>query len=500
VYLVRPRRFIVDKREILSEIRFGHRVAEEELDQLSRYFVETDQWNRVLSGEIDIIYGPKGSGKSAIYGLLNSRRNELFDRNVLLAAAENPQGALAFNGVVADPPTSEEEFRALWKLYLLSLVSKVIDDYDIDQQNAQSLRRILANEGLVPHGKDLAGILSGVLYYARRALRPEALQAGVEIDQVTGLPKGFSGKITFREPAPPAREQGFHSIDSLLRLAESALQESGYAVWLLLDRLDVAFAESPALELNALRALFRVYLDLSAYEHIRLKIFLRSDIWQRITTSGFREASHITKDMTITWDESSLLNLIIRRAIQNRLIQEVLASTASQREFFYRVFPNQVDVGEKKPSTFDWILSRTRDASGYVAPREVIHLLNELREVQIRRLEEGQTEPGEEALFVRPAFKDALVEVSRARVEQTLFAEHPHFRDHLLKLKGEKTSQFPTSLAKIWDTSSEKARQIAEELNKIAFFEIRGSKDELEYWVPFLFRDGLDLVQGSAED
>lgn len=496
------------KRDILSDIRFGHRVAEEELDQLSRYFVETDQWNRVLSGEIDIIYGPKGSGKSAIYGLLHSRSTELVERNVLLAAAENPRGALAFRSVLTDPPTTEREFGGLWKLYLLSLVSKVIDDHRIDGEDAHELRNALADEGLVPRGKSLDTILSDVLYYARTALRPQAIETGVAIDPVTGLPQEFGGRITFREPAPTARRQGFRSVDSLITLAESALRQADYAVWLLLDRLDVAFAEDSELELNALRALFRAYLDLLTYEHIQLKIFLRSDIWKRITASGFREASHITRDMTIAWDESSLLNLIVRRAIQNEALQdyyevepqEVLASADSQRQFFYRVFPDQVDVGEKKPSTFDWMLSRTRDALGRTAPRELIHLLNELREVQIRRLEEGQTEPEGEVLFVRPAFKDALVEVSRARIEQTLFAEHPSLRQYLLMLRGEKTRQFPTSLARIWDMSPREARRIAEDLNKVGFFEVWGSRDEPEYWVPFLFRDALDLVQGSAEN
>jgi ABC-type lipoprotein export system ATPase subunit len=31
-----------------------------------QYFVETDQWKRLLRGEVDIVYGPKGSGKSAL--------------------------------------------------------------------------------------------------------------------------------------------------------------------------------------------------------------------------------------------------------------------------------------------------------------------------------------------------------------------------------------------------------------------------------------------------
>ena len=51
------------KREILQKPTFGSQVAEDEIVHLANYFVETDQWRRIFAGEIDIIYGPKGSGK-----------------------------------------------------------------------------------------------------------------------------------------------------------------------------------------------------------------------------------------------------------------------------------------------------------------------------------------------------------------------------------------------------------------------------------------------------
>ena len=55
---------------------------------------------------------------------------------------------------------------------------------------------------------------------------------------------------------------------------DDTLQSAGLNLWIGLDRLDVAFAESLDLEKNALRALFKVYLDLMAYRALHLKIFL----------------------------------------------------------------------------------------------------------------------------------------------------------------------------------------------------------------------------------
>lgn len=100
----------------------------------------------------------------------------------------------------------------------------------------------------------------------------------------------ISGKIVPGEPTKDEREKGSVSVDGLASLANTALESAGVQIWVLLDRLDVAFVESHDLEGNALRALFRVYRDFASFDQVKLKIFLRSDIWRRITESGFREA------------------------------------------------------------------------------------------------------------------------------------------------------------------------------------------------------------------
>jgi hypothetical protein len=55
---------------------------------LRDYFVRTQAWERIYNGEIDVIYGPKGAGKSALYVLIQDHQDDLFDRNILLVAAE----------------------------------------------------------------------------------------------------------------------------------------------------------------------------------------------------------------------------------------------------------------------------------------------------------------------------------------------------------------------------------------------------------------------------
>jgi hypothetical protein len=132
-------------------------------------------------------------------------------------------------------------------------------------------------------------------------------------------------------------------------------------------------------------------------------------------------------------------------------------------------------------------------------PRELIHLRSEAREKQLQRWELGSTEGEADELSDRAALKDALPEVSRVRLEQTLYAEYPALRDKIQQLDGAKTEQTPESLAKVWGVPADEAAGTASALGEIGFFEKRGTRDAPSYWVPFLYRDALKLIQGSAD-
>jgi hypothetical protein len=346
-------------------------------------------------------------------------------------------------------------------------------------------------------------MLKTALDYLRRV----ELAGEVKIDPLTGSFGSVGGKVTLREPGAEEEKHGFISADSLLDLANKAFATKGIRFWIVLDRLDVAFADSEGLERNALRALFRVYRDMQGLNNVSVKILLRDDIWARITDVGFREASHITRAITITWESRALLNLVIRRALHNDELKayyrveadKVLASVQEQEKLFYRIFPRQVDAGARKSTTLDWMLSRTADGTKQTAPRELIHLLSAARDEQLRLLEMGASEPAGETLIGPAALKAALPTVSKVRYNQTLCAEHPTLKPLMTKLEGEKTQQVAASLAKIWNTSEPDALSNAEKLSDIGFFEKRGTKEQPIFWVPFLYRDALHLVQGPAE-
>ncbi len=491
------------KRDILQQLSFGHRIAEEEMKELRSYFVKTEQWRQLVAGEKDIVYGAKGSGKSALYSLLVQSSDVLFDRGILIVAGEKPSGTPAFKALAKDPPATESEFIAVWKLYFLTLVAKVLTEWGVETPDARRVYDALSETGLL-EADGLQARLRSVRSYVRRFTKPEAVEAGVALDPGTGLPVGLTGKLILRSDRQGSEIDSL-PIDDLLEAADSALLALDFEVWIVIDRLDVAFAEQRDLEQNALRALFKAYLDMQGLEKISLKVFLRSDIWRKITEKGFREASHITRHLTITWERQSLMNLVLRRALRNSCVVEyykvdpehVYGRVKEQERLFARMMPDQVDLG-RNPTTFDWMLSRTQDGSAQTAPRELIHLLSSLRDSQLRRIELGHDPPEGELLFDRVSFKEALKEVSSVRLHQTLLAEYPDLKFYVDRLEGEKTQQTPPTLAGIWGTDSANARRIADQLVDVGFFEARGTKEEPSYWVPFLYRDALQMVQGEA--
>jgi hypothetical protein len=197
---------------------------------------------------------------------------------------------------------------------------------------------------------------------------------------------------------------------------------------------------------------------------------------------------------------------MLRRVLKSKAIadfygvdpEEVFGSVSLQEELLSRMFPDQIDAG-KNPKAFDWMLTRTQDGSRKPAPRELIHLLTSLKDRQIKRLELGHPPPPDDNLFERAVFKEALNDVSEARLKKTLYAEYPEVKPYIEKLRGEKAEQRIATLTEIWGVDDPEARSIAERLVDLGFFERVGKKEDPAYWVPFLYRPAVDLVMGAAK-
>ena len=194
----------------------------------------------------------------------------------------------------------------------------------------------------------------------------------------------------------------------------------------------------------------------------------------------------------------------MRRILSNAIIIEefqlvadvVLQDYDRQEGLFYQFFPKQVEQGSRKPATFKWLVTRCADGTRKTAPRELVHLANEILRQEIRRLERGGMPTTGLQLFDASVFKQALPIVSRARLHAYLYAEYASEKPFVAKLDGEKTEHTLESLESIWGIGRDKAVEKAKELVALGLFEERGTKEEPRFWVPFLYRDALKSSAG----
>jgi hypothetical protein len=206
----------------------------------------------------------------------------------------------------------------------------------------------------------------------------ESIEPQIKFDPNSGLPTGFGGRISFREPSEAERKEGKVAVDDLIDSCNSVLAAKKYQIWVLIDRLDVIFDGNPEKEKIALRSLFEVYKDFLKWDQIRPKIFIRDDIWKTISVGKFREASHLDRSVTLEWNERAILNLVARRVLYNADIveflhvnkKEVLLSIYQQSDAVRALFP----VLNAQDSTIDFIqsvINSTADGTGHTTPREV---------------------------------------------------------------------------------------------------------------------------------
>ena len=61
--------------DLLASLSFGDPMAENEFQTLESYFLETDQYQRTLRGEVNLVVGRKGTGKTALFSQVRKQNS-----------------------------------------------------------------------------------------------------------------------------------------------------------------------------------------------------------------------------------------------------------------------------------------------------------------------------------------------------------------------------------------------------------------------------------------
>jgi hypothetical protein len=196
-----------------------------------------------------------------------------------------------------------------------------------------------------------------------------------------------------------------------------------------------------------------------------------------------------------------IINLIINRFLNNSVIctnynvnkEEVLKDFAKQEELFYRIFPAQVESGDRKSTTIDWMINRITDGNGIYTPREIIHFLQELRNEQLQKISRGEDNSVDEKLFGTNIFKDAFKTVSIEKFTKVLLSEYKDARDYLLLFEGRHAEYGREKLYEVITDGNKE--EVANKLCSIGFFNYIKTTDSFK--IPFIYQPCLNIILGK---
>jgi hypothetical protein len=346
---------VAEPRTFLAQLNLGASSAENELQDLDQYYLETDEYRRSLRGEVKIVTGRKGAGKTALFAQLRNRLRRNRRRIVLDLKPEGFQLIKFKERVLGylEEGTREHTITTFWEyLLLLEICHKILQkDEAVHLRNQDLYRpyRDLAdsyfNDEFVAEG-DFA---ERMLKLTERIAHDFDAQFGDSTLQQT-LTTGQISEILHKHDVVALRSQ---VIDYLSHKE---------GVWILFDNLDKGWpphgvSQEDVVTLRCLiDAIQKVEKQLTRRQiECHGVVFIRNDVYELLvaTTPDRGKVSHIALD----WTNADLLRELLRRRF---LRTEGIDPEASFDEIWRQVCETHIRGEETSQYMIDRCLMRPR--------------------------------------------------------------------------------------------------------------------------------------------
>jgi len=313
---------VSEPQTLLERLNLGASSAENELMEIGHYYLETDEFRRALRGEVRVVAGRKGSGKTALFAQLRNKLRQHKSRIVLDLRPEGFQ-LLKFKERVLDyleEGTKEHTITVFWEYLLLleichKLLEKDFTTHMRDQRLYYPYRRLAAayrQDDYVSEG-DFA---ERMLKLTQRIADDFGASLRVESDRKL-LSSGQITELLYK-----------HNVATLRNDVISYLKFKS-AVWVLFDNLDKGWpshgiASEDVLTLRCLiEAMAKIERELqkSGIECHGI-VFIRNDVYELLVanTPDRGKVSSIGLDWT---DPDLLRELLRRRFVYGELSQDL---------------------------------------------------------------------------------------------------------------------------------------------------------------------------------
>ncbi len=349
IHLEKP--LLVSTTISFSGLDFGAPAAERDIAKgLKEYFVESEAFRRVYSREKFIILGNRGTGKSAIFKIIAERERpagalvielspEDYSYEILSSVmAQEHSGAWAKQGAYA----------AAWKYLIYVLVMK----------------------GLVERGPSLKKGASAQIYsYLRdnhKGFQGNPIAVLISyLKRMEGMKIGaYEASLKSKELIKLYKLEEIHHL--LPALIELCVRQK---VLILIDELDRGWDASEDAK-AFVAGLFQAVISINELTpNLRVLISLRMELYDSIP-SLYEDAQKYRDVMEIiSWDETSLLQLVAKRIRHTA----PMLSSKNDTESWNSVFSETLDYRQTK--SFNYLVDRT-----LYRPREIIQFCTDALE------------------------------------------------------------------------------------------------------------------------
>ena len=341
------------ERDLVAKLELGDPMAENELSTLGAYYLETDEYQRTRRGEINVVVGRKGSGKTALFAhlrnkLRNNRANIIIDLKPQSYQLKKLKDSIL---TYLSDGSQSHLITAFWEYILyLEIAYKILEKDEMTHVNNHHLYEIY-NE----------------LYRAYRA--GDHSEQGDFSERLANL----SNKIVERFEAAGIKEGALsnnqiteivysHDIKELKEIIMRYLAVKGQT-WILFDNLDKGWATAGISDADILiiRSLIdaarEVQKDLNRFDiELYSVVFIRNDVYQLLV----RRSADFGKETraTLDWSDPDRLREMLRRRI---ITTDGIDSEADFESVWNLVFQSHIYGEESSQYILDRSLMRPRN-------------------------------------------------------------------------------------------------------------------------------------------
>ena len=372
----------VEQRGLLFKLDLGSSTAENEFANLGKYYLQTDEFRRALRGEVRIVVGRKGAGKTAVFAQV--RDHVRSDRqNIVLDLKPEGYQLRKFRDQILDyleEGTAEHTITAFWEyLLLLEIVYKLLEkDRQVhmrDHRLFDPYQRLASAyiEDKFVHEGDFSERMSSLVDKLSTEFREKYGESeGVQLSR-----KDVT-EILY-----------LHNVPELRDALKEYLRSKGQ-VWILFDNLDKGWSthgvsDADLLMMRSLLEASRKLEQSFGRSNIECHtvVFMRNDVYQLLIDATPDRGKELRT--SLDWSDADLLRQLVRR----RLIYNDLPEHLAFEQIWRQIFVSLVNGEESSQYLIDRSLMRPRFLLNLISHCRGFAVNMEHQRIEIEDIEKG---------------------------------------------------------------------------------------------------------------